>query len=88
MNVAALPFVLPFLTAILLLIWRGPSPLRRNFILGSVIAQNVLAGWLIYEIFTTGKPLVLAIGGWTPPLGIVLVIDLLAAIMLLLAPPS
>ncbi|MEM1157045.1 MAG: proton-conducting transporter membrane subunit [Verrucomicrobiota bacterium] len=50
--------------------------------MASVIGQNVLAGWLIYEIFTSGKPLVLAIGGWTPPLGIVLVIDLLAAIML------
>ncbi len=85
MNITAFPFLLPFLTAIILLVWRGSSPLRRNAIMASVIAQNVLAGWLIYEIFTTGKPLVLAVGAWTPPLGIVLVIDLLAAIMLALS---
>ena len=82
MNIAALPFLLPFATAIVLLLWRGSSPLRRNFIMASVLGQNVLAGWLIYEVFTTGHPLVLNIGAWTPPLGIVLVVDLLAAIML------
>jgi multicomponent Na+:H+ antiporter subunit D len=85
MNIAALPFLLPFITAIILLLWRGSSPLRRDFIMVSVVGQNVLSGWLIYQVYTTGKPLVLAIGGWTPPLGIVLVVDLLAAIMLALS---
>jgi len=85
MNVAVMPFLLPFLTAILLLIWRTSSPLRRNFVLGSILGQNVLAGWLVWTIFQSETPLVLAMGGWTPPLGIVLVVDLLAAIMLMLS---
>lgn len=84
-NIAVLPFLLPFVTAIILLIWRQSSPWRRNAIMASIIAQNALAGWLIYNIFTTGKPLTLASGAWTPPLGIVLVIDLLSAIMLALS---
>jgi len=85
MNVAALPFILPFVTAILLLIWRGSSPLRRNFIAASIIGQNLLSAYLIFRVATDGVPLVLNIGAWTPPLGIVLVVDLLAAIMLMLS---
>jgi multicomponent Na+:H+ antiporter subunit D len=84
-NIAAAPFLIPFATAVILLIWRTSSPLRRDFIMVSILAQNVLAGWLVWDIFQNGTPLVLAIGGWTPPLGIVLVVDLLAAIMLALS---
>ncbi len=85
MNLAAVPFLIPFLTAIILLIWRTSSPWRRDSILLSVIAQVVLAFYLLFSIYESGEPLVLAIGGWTPPLGIVLVIDLLSAIMLTLS---
>jgi len=84
-NISALPFIIPFATAIILLIWRTSSPLRRDFILVSILGQNVLAGWLVWTLFQNGSPMVLAIGGWTPPLGIVLVVDLLAAIMLALS---
>ncbi|MGF1530474.1 MAG: proton-conducting transporter membrane subunit [Puniceicoccaceae bacterium] len=85
MNLAAVPFLIPFITAILLLVWRSSSPARRIFIVSSVIVQlgiSLSYVWLIYE---SGEPLVLAVGGWRPPLGVVLVVDLLSAIMLSLS---
>ncbi|MGF1679014.1 MAG: proton-conducting transporter membrane subunit [Candidatus Methylacidiphilales bacterium] len=85
MNSAVLPFLIPFLTAVILLLWRRSSPWRRVFIMGSILSQLTVAFWMVWTLHTTGERLVLALGGWTPPLGIVLVVDSLSAIMFALS---
>lgn len=80
-NVAVLPIVVPLLTALIAL-FMGPSSRSRRWIVGiSAFFQVALALSLIAATFKQ-LPVVLALGGWLAPYGIVLVVDHLAAIML------
>ncbi len=81
MNLAIQPVLLPLLTAVALLFWGRPSPGRRTFTAISAGAQLVVAGFLIHLTYTQ-SPLVMPMGNWAAPYGIVVVVDLLAAIML------
>jgi len=82
-NLAVAPAALGLLAGVVLLLVRGPV-LRRALASAACLAQLGLAGWLI-RLTLDGDRMVLGVGGWAPPLGIVLVVDLLAAIMLALA---
>lgn len=85
MNSLLWPFLLPVLTALACCIWLGrPSVGRRIFIVVSAVAQLVLAFYLTSRALSE-PPLVLHIGGWAPSLGIALVVDGLAGIMLCLS---
>lgn len=83
MNAAlpALPIALPLLTAIAALLWRGPTRTRRWIVGGSAALQLGVALGLSTLAFQ-GGPQALALGGWAAPFGIMLVVDLLAAVML------
>jgi multicomponent Na+:H+ antiporter subunit D len=79
-----LPIVLPLGAALLALLFPRPSPARRvgvGLVLFGLLAFSV---WLLGKVMRDG-PLVLSLGGWAVPYGIVLVADTLAAIMLCLA---
>lgn len=80
--VLALPILLPLLTAIVALL-AGRRRWRRWLIGLSATAQLGVALVLAHGAYGQ-PPQVLALGGWAAPYGIVLVIDLLAAIMLAL----
>ncbi|GAT33629.1 multicomponent Na+:H+ antiporter subunit D [Terrimicrobium sacchariphilum] len=84
-NLLVLPFLLPVLTAVICCLFVGrPGVGRRVFIAISAVVQCALAFYLAIRAFH-GPPLVLLMGGWAPPLGVVLVVDGLAAIMLCLS---
>lgn len=92
-NLAAAPVVLALLAGGILLLVRDQR-LRRMLAAGFCALQLGLAIWLVWLTAHTageaGGPweparLVLGLGGWVPPLGIVLVVDLLAAVMLFLS---
>jgi multicomponent Na+:H+ antiporter subunit D len=83
-NLAGLPVILPLVAALVSLLLPRPSVARRWFV-GSVLgALLILAACLLGQALTSG-PLVLRVGGWPVPFGIVLVADILAAVMLFLA---
>lgn len=84
MNTAILPFLLPLLTGTLALFLGRPSAARRGFFILSAAAQLALALWLVTEN-VAGRPAVLVAGGWAATVGIALVVDLLAAIMVALS---
>jgi multicomponent Na+:H+ antiporter subunit D len=84
MNWSIAPILIPMLTALVALFWGKPGAARRGFIALSAGAQLVIAVWLVARTFG-GETFVLALGNWAPQLGIVLVVDLLAAIMLALS---
>jgi len=83
MNTVILPFFLPLLTATLLLLLPPGKP-RRWLAAFSAFAQLVVAIAFVVAC-SGGERWVLGVGAWMPPLGIALVIDLLAAIMLFLS---
>jgi len=81
MHLVILPLLLPLLTAVTLLFWGRPSTGRRVFAAISAAAQLGLAVALMARASAAG-PIALPVGNWSAELGIVLVLDLLAAVML------
>ena len=83
MNVSVLPLLLPLATGVATLLVGGTST-RRVVTTASAGLQLLLAlGLLVLNL--QGEPLVLTVGGWSAKVGIVLVVDTLAAIMLVLS---
>lgn len=83
-NLVALPVIFPAIVALICLLAPKPAAWRRVL---AVIATVGLLGhalWLVSHAMTEG-PLVLRLGGWLAPYGIVLVGDALAGIMLALS---
>lgn len=78
-----LPLLLPLATALGLLALGRPSRLRRTVAAAGTAAQLGVAVALVAHT-AGGARLVQAVGNWSPPYGIALVADLLAAIMLAL----
>ncbi len=85
MNSIIWPFLLPILTALICCLLMGrPTVQRRIMIAVSAMAQFGLALFLATRAIGQ-TPLVLHLGDWSSVLGIVLVVDGLAAIMLCLS---
>jgi multicomponent Na+:H+ antiporter subunit D len=84
MNLIILPILIPAFAALTsLLVWR-PSRTRRAGLVAACVAQLLVSVWLVALAFREG-PQALALGGWPAPFGIILVVDLFAAIMLTLS---
>jgi len=78
------PILLPLIAgSVLLLSTRWAATARQAFSLASVVGQLAVAITLFVAV-REGPVLVYALGGWTPPFGIVLVVDRLAAALLVL----
>ncbi|MCW8927817.1 MAG: proton-conducting transporter membrane subunit, partial [Gammaproteobacteria bacterium] len=79
-----LPIVLPLLSGLLLLMGRSSALLRKRLLsLLSTLMLLPLALYLLY-LSSDGDYQVYALGNWAAPYGIVLVLDRLAALMLVL----
>jgi multicomponent Na+:H+ antiporter subunit D len=77
----ALPILLPLITAVVSLLVGRRGIMRRWLVGASAFLQLGVALMLAHGAYGQ-PPQVLALGGWAAPYGIVLVVDLLAAIML------
>lgn len=78
-----IPFLVPLITALIALVWGTPGLGRRWFIFGSGMVQVAVALFLLKQTLE-GEILVLGLGGWGSRFGILLVVDLLAAVLLTL----
>jgi multicomponent Na+:H+ antiporter subunit D len=84
-NALVAPLLLPLGTALVCCLVAGrPTNGRRVFVATSAALQCFVAFWLATRALT-GDPLALHLGNWAPHLGIVLVVDGLAGIMLCLS---
>lgn len=83
-NWAAFPVVFPTMVALVCLLASRPSVWRRGLALLSCGALLVHAFQIVAHSMEAG-PLVLRVGGWLAPYGIVLVADALAGVMLALS---
>lgn len=85
MNSLVWPFLIPIATALVCCLLLGrPSAGRRILVAMSAAAQLGFAIYLTWHAFS-GEPLVLHVGNWSSALGIVLVLDGLAGVMLCLS---
>lgn len=83
-HIVILPVIWPLLMgALLLLLQKQSLQMLRILSISSVSVLVLLAGWLL-SIVNSGEILVYALGNWSPPFGIVLVADRLAAWMLII----
>ncbi|WKT99500.1 Na+/H+ antiporter subunit D [Micromonospora soli] len=79
-----LPVVVPLLGAALTLMLTGRPRVQRTVSVVGLSATLVVAVVLLVEAYRHG-PVVVRVGGWPPPVGIVLVADQLAALMLVVS---
>ena len=82
--VVGLVVVLPLLAAAVVLAFRHRSGVRDVLTLSTMAATTGMAAALLVAVDRDGT-VVLRVGGWAPELGIVLVADLFAALILLVA---
>jgi multicomponent Na+:H+ antiporter subunit D len=82
-NLLILPIVMPFLAAALALLWRDHRRLQRALALAGA-AGILAAGVALVAVVRRGGPLVLEVGNWPAPFGIVFVADMLSAILVAL----
>ena len=81
-NLLAMPLVLPLATAaICLLGWGKPAIQRGVSLVGSIGLLGVAIALLASVL--NGGTRTLAVGGWRPPIGIVLVADTMGAMLVL-----
>lgn len=79
-----LPVVVPLLGAALTLILTNRPRLQRSVSVIGLTTTLLVAVVLLVEAYRHG-PVVVQVGGWPPPVGIVLVADQLAALMLVVS---
>nr|WP_225853777.1 Na+/H+ antiporter subunit D [Micromonospora sp. AMSO31t] len=79
-----LPVVVPLLGAALTLILTNRPRLQRSVSVIGLATTLLVAVVLLVEAYRHG-PVVVRVGGWPPPVGIVLVADQLAALMLVVS---
>ncbi len=79
-----LPILSPFFTAIIMMLMRKHVRAQRILSIAGSSASLLIASILIYEIYTGGIHAV-TIGSWPAPFGITIVVDMLSAIMVLVA---
>ena len=82
MNLA-LFFFFPFVTACLLLLWRPSAILSRRIALLASIVMVLWASGIVVNC-GGGEVLMVTFGNWSPPFGIVFVVDRLGALFLML----
>jgi multicomponent Na+:H+ antiporter subunit D len=82
--VVALLVAGPLLAAAVGLACRARQRVRDAITIGSLSAATALAAWLLVAVEREGT-VALRVGGWDPELGIVLVADLFAALILVVA---
>ncbi|WP_026931814.1 Na+/H+ antiporter subunit D [Glycomyces tenuis] len=83
-HLVPLPVIIPLLGAALTLMMARAPRAQRAVSVIALTATLVVAAALLAVTFVEG-PQVVAVGGWAPPLGIVLVADKLAALMLVVS---
>lgn len=80
-NLAVLPIVLPLAAAIILAFTHKKTGLSRVLARIFAFIYAGLAGLLLWKVATTGN-VVLELGGWKAPYGIVMVADKLSALLI------
>src|SRR4051812_41577190 len=86
MNVLVpLLVIIPLVGAAITLILGRYRRLQIAISVTALTAVTIAAAVLLAQVDSTGNPIVVKVGGWEPPFGIVLVVDRLSAIMVVVS---
>ncbi len=80
-TIATLPVIIPLAAAALALLARRSLVTQRVIGLTASLASAIVALWLVFEVDANGS-IVVEMGGWSAPVGISLVADRLAVLLL------
>jgi multicomponent Na+:H+ antiporter subunit D len=80
-TIATLPIIIPLVAAASTLILMRNLTVQRVIGLSASAASAAIALWLVVTVDNEG-PIVVEVGGWAPPVGIALVADRLAVLLL------
>jgi multicomponent Na+:H+ antiporter subunit D len=83
-HLILLPILVPLTGAALALLLRRWPRAQAGFAFGALLTALAASGYLLFSIWTTGRPVVFQLGAWAAPFGISLVGDLLSATMALM----
>ena len=83
--IPALPIIIPLLCALLALAKRGSILWQKIIGIFSSLLLLLISILLVLKVADGSAPLILHTGSWIAPYGITLVVDMLAAAMLLLS---
>ncbi|UCZ54452.1 Na+/H+ antiporter subunit D [Bacillus shivajii] len=83
-NIVLLPVLIPFLMGAILILFRKQLPIQRYVSGITALSLVVISIYMTYVIFQDGI-ITVELGNWPAPFGIVLVGDLFASIMVVLA---
>ncbi|CQR47932.1 Na(+)/H(+) antiporter subunit D [Paraliobacillus sp. PM-2] len=85
-NLLVIPFLLPMLVGAVLIFFAKQHRLQRIIAGTAGIALFVYAAFLVYIVYQTKeKMIILEVGNWDAPFGIVLVGDMLSVLMVLMS---
>jgi len=79
----AYPVIIPLGIGILCLIFRTRPALQKALTIVSMASTFIVAIYIFYQVYFKQQILVLNLGNWSPPFGIIFVADLLTATMLI-----
>nr|MCH9638616.1 monovalent cation/H+ antiporter subunit D [Betaproteobacteria bacterium] len=83
-HIVVFPVILPLLIGVLLLLLQNASIQVKRILNITAVTFQIAAAAALLSMVSGGEILVYALGNWSPPFGIVLVADRLAAWMLLI----
>ncbi|UTR09318.1 Na+/H+ antiporter subunit D [Evansella sp. LMS18] len=83
-NIVLLPVLIPFIMGVILILFRNSPSIQRFISAVTAFAMLAVSIYLTYIIYQNGITTV-ELGNWPAPFGIVLVGDLFAGLMLILA---
>jgi multicomponent Na+:H+ antiporter subunit D len=81
-NLVILPIVIPIITGMIMVIWRGNIKLQRFLSIFSTVVVSAVAIYLMFQIDKEGIQ-ILKLGGWEAPFGVSLVADMFSVLLVL-----
>lgn len=84
-SLVLLPVLIPLAAAPVALLLSARPRWQAGWALGAMATSLASSVLLLAHVWRSGQPLVIAMGGWRAPFGIVLVGDLLSAVMVVMA---
>ncbi|GIV83158.1 MAG: cation:proton antiporter [Candidatus Roseilinea sp.] len=80
-SLAILPIVIPLTAAAVALLLRRNFRLQAAWAFGAMLTAFGSSAYLLWTVWSTGRPVVYQMGHWPAPFGITIVADLLSATM-------
>lgn len=84
-TLALLPVLIPLAAVPVAVLLRRNHRVQAAWSFGAMLSAFITSAIVLQQVWQSGKPLVVQLGGWAAPFGITFVADLLSAMMVLMS---